>query len=244
MATYAPVQRASVVDVATANLRRVLLDGEVEVGEKLPPERLLAEKLGVHRGTLRCALNRLEAEGLVQARHGSGYEVLDFLKTGTTSLIGPLIERSAAPAQRHQDARDLLLLRRHLAAALFEHLRRDAEALSFEKAYAAIDTLAEVSPDAEIEVFARADLNVVSALVECAKSPVLSLCLHPVSTVLLSWPALMQAMYRERDQNVERWRLVVTWLADAEPSLDQASVMQMLAAFDAQTLEAFSPAAL
>lgn len=231
------------VDLATANLRRVLLEGQIAVGDKLPPERTLADQLGVHRGTLRCALNRLEAEGLVQARHGSGYEVLDFLKTGTTALIAPLTERPAAPAEQRRNARDLLLLRRHLAAALFEHLRQSVGALSLDAAHAAIDALAVVPHDADVEVFALADLEVVRALVDCAKSPVLSLCVNPVCTVLLSWPALMRAMYRERERNVERWRLVVTWLADAEPSLDQPSVMQMLAAFDAQTLDAFVPAA-
>lgn len=43
-----------------------------ERGERLEPERELAEIHGVARGTIREALNRLEDEGLVEIRPGSG----------------------------------------------------------------------------------------------------------------------------------------------------------------------------
>ena len=42
------------------------------VGNKLPPERELAEQLGISRNSLREALKVLEAMDVVEIRHGSG----------------------------------------------------------------------------------------------------------------------------------------------------------------------------
>ena len=42
------------------------------VGDKLPPEVTLAEKLGVGRSTIREALNRWEGLGLIRRRRGAG----------------------------------------------------------------------------------------------------------------------------------------------------------------------------
>ena len=48
-----------------------LIQQNVE-GGRLPPERELSQRLEVARETLRSALRELEAEGLLQSRHGAG----------------------------------------------------------------------------------------------------------------------------------------------------------------------------
>ncbi len=53
-------------------LRREIAAGRFAAHDRLPPERKLAEEFGVARGTIREALNRLEHEGLVLVRPGSG----------------------------------------------------------------------------------------------------------------------------------------------------------------------------
>jgi DNA-binding GntR family transcriptional regulator len=57
-------------------VRGILLDrmasGQYGPGDRLPSEGVLAEDLGVHRLTVRRALDELSREGLLRARQGSG----------------------------------------------------------------------------------------------------------------------------------------------------------------------------
>jgi GntR family transcriptional repressor for pyruvate dehydrogenase complex len=53
-------------------LRKMIQEGELSSGDKLPPERDLARKMGVSRPTLRSGIRSLAAVGLLESRHGSG----------------------------------------------------------------------------------------------------------------------------------------------------------------------------
>ena len=54
----------------------LIADGELSPGERLPTVRALARQLGVNVNTVRAAYSRLEADHLVQTRHGVGTVVL------------------------------------------------------------------------------------------------------------------------------------------------------------------------
>jgi GntR family transcriptional repressor for pyruvate dehydrogenase complex len=75
MRVTVPAAYAVVVD----HLRREIHLGRYAPGEKLPPERVHAEQLGVSRVTLREAVRVLEGEGLVEVRRG---------QTGGTMIRG------------------------------------------------------------------------------------------------------------------------------------------------------------
>jgi GntR family transcriptional regulator, transcriptional repressor for pyruvate dehydrogenase complex len=52
--------------------------GELKPGDRLPPDRVLAEQLGVDRTSLRAALNELASRNILKAVQGSGVVVLDY----------------------------------------------------------------------------------------------------------------------------------------------------------------------
>lgn len=60
-----------------ANLREQILGGELEPGERLPPQQELADTFGVTLMTLRQAVAALESDGLVWAARGKGTFVVD-----------------------------------------------------------------------------------------------------------------------------------------------------------------------
>jgi GntR family transcriptional regulator len=64
--------RPSLVDGAQRALRNWLAPGRYRLGDRLPPEHEVAAMLGVSRGTLRSALQRLEESGEIVRRQGSG----------------------------------------------------------------------------------------------------------------------------------------------------------------------------
>src|SRR3954465_5407586 len=64
--------RSSLVAVGGDALRRWLATGRHRPGERLPPEQELSAHLGISRGTLRTALQRLEETGEIVRRQGSG----------------------------------------------------------------------------------------------------------------------------------------------------------------------------
>lgn len=53
-------------------IRIKILNGELMPGFKLPPERKLADSLGVNRSTVLNAYRELKAEGFVESKVGHG----------------------------------------------------------------------------------------------------------------------------------------------------------------------------
>lgn len=88
--TTAAGRRPSLADIAERELRAWLAPGRHRPGDRLPPEHELATMLGVSRGTLRAALERLEASGEVVRRQGSGTFVG---RVGTPAALDEGLER-------------------------------------------------------------------------------------------------------------------------------------------------------
>src|SRR3954451_3734392 len=65
-------KRPSLADSAEQALRNWLAPGRHRPGDRLPPEHELGAMLGVSRGTLRTALERLETTGEIVRRQRSG----------------------------------------------------------------------------------------------------------------------------------------------------------------------------
>jgi GntR family transcriptional regulator len=53
-------------------IRALIAAGELKEGTQLPPVRQLASDLGVNLNTIATAYRELQAEGLINVRHGSG----------------------------------------------------------------------------------------------------------------------------------------------------------------------------
>jgi GntR family transcriptional repressor for pyruvate dehydrogenase complex len=73
------------VEEVQRQLEVALLDGRYPANSKLPSERMLAEQFAVSRNTIREALQRMVARGLLRSRPGAGMYVGDQLRTSTSS---------------------------------------------------------------------------------------------------------------------------------------------------------------
>ena len=154
-------------DAVVRQIERLILDGVLRPGDRLPPERELAQSVDVSRPILRAALKELEARGLVRARHGEG--------TYVAEVIGTVFERPMVElVRRHQRAIfDYLEFRRDIegtAAAYAAERATDADLTILERIFC---LMVEAHAQADPEEEARLDVEFHTAIIEAAHNVVL-----------------------------------------------------------------------
>jgi GntR family transcriptional repressor for pyruvate dehydrogenase complex len=129
-----PVARESLVDRLAGEIRTSINSGDYTVGERLPTIMEMARRFGVGHPTVREALKKLEAIGVVEIRHGSGVYVTrtqdvlvmasDYSGKVTKKLLLDLIQarapievQSVALASRNGTDEHFAEMRRLLATA-------------------------------------------------------------------------------------------------------------------------------
>jgi GntR family transcriptional repressor for pyruvate dehydrogenase complex len=103
---YQRVNQPRISDVIMAQLEAMILEGSLKPGQQLPPERELAIQFEVSRPSLREALQKLSAKGLIVSRQGGGSFVSESIGS---SLVDPLTELLST----HPEAQYDLLEFRH-----------------------------------------------------------------------------------------------------------------------------------
>ena len=66
------ISRASIGDQVYQQMKDQIVNGEWKAGDRLPSENELAEQFGVSRVTVRGALQKLAALGLIETKLGDG----------------------------------------------------------------------------------------------------------------------------------------------------------------------------
>jgi GntR family transcriptional repressor for pyruvate dehydrogenase complex len=83
---FEAIRRNKVYEEVARQIERLILK-KLHPGDKLPPERELAEMLGVSRSSIRDAIRSLELVGLVEPRQGVGTVVREI---SPDTLVNPL----------------------------------------------------------------------------------------------------------------------------------------------------------
>jgi DNA-binding FadR family transcriptional regulator len=111
-----PLASQRLYQQAADQIRALIRAGEYAAGDRLPPERELAKRLGISRPTVREAMIALEIVGVIAIRAGAGIFVSDELPRGTQAHLPPL---DAGPSPF-----DLLDARRLLEGEVVERAAR------------------------------------------------------------------------------------------------------------------------
>ncbi|MBE3595778.1 MAG: FadR family transcriptional regulator [Hydrogenibacillus sp.] len=132
-----PLRRTSLYLAIVEQLESYIMSEQLQPGDRLPPERDLAETLGVSRTTVRQALAVLEAKGLIESHIGSGTyarrrspefavarlaHLLDHARVRLTealevrSLLEPEVARLAAERGSDDEIRQLTELAEQMSA--------------------------------------------------------------------------------------------------------------------------------
>jgi GntR family transcriptional repressor for pyruvate dehydrogenase complex len=137
---FTQVRVDRVADKVAEQLRGLISDGRVKVGDRLPSERELAEQMGVSRISIREALQQLEMQGMLEIVHGGGSIVRNITGQEIRKTLELFLERdpkrvlelaelrafmeawAAREAARHRTEAELGAIRGYL-----EEMERDFE---------------------------------------------------------------------------------------------------------------------
>ena len=137
-----PIEKQSLVDMAESKVRHAILDSGLKVGDVLPGELELAERLGVSRNVMREALSRLRMLGVLESRKKRGMVLTE------PDLLGGIAKVLDLPVLGKRAQHDLFELRLvvELGIADLIYLRKTPEDMkSLEKIVSKEESLANGS---------------------------------------------------------------------------------------------------
>ncbi len=170
----------SVPDRLALDLERLILDGAIVSGEKLPPERELAQQLGVSRASVREALHVLAEKGLVSRKQGRGTTVIapgESQSPEGDALMGAMrsIEGREATNERIMELREILEPPiAGIAAARAS--KRDVEQLR--------RLASEMERTDDVEAYAALDRKFHQAIAQYSHNPLLALLNEQIALLI------------------------------------------------------------
>jgi GntR family transcriptional repressor for pyruvate dehydrogenase complex len=176
--TAVPRRQAPSAEV-TRHLLQYLLSGDVRAGQKIPPERRLAEILGVGRSSVREAIKSLSLLGLLDVRQGDG----TYLTGSTSDLLPQVIEWGLLLGERR--VQDLMEARTHLevtVSGLAAERRTDEQIARLRELVSAMEHAAD-----DLPTYVEADICFHLTIAEASGNQVLSGLLTSISSLLRVW---------------------------------------------------------
>lgn len=161
---FKPIKPKKVSAQIAEQIRSSILAGEFKPGDKLPPERELAEMFGVSRPSVREALNMLASAGLLESYQGGGTVVKSLVETAVGNPLSELIRVEQARAL------DVIEVRKGMEAWTAYYAAQRAQPEDVRKLEKIVENMRQnlenVSPSEDLDanfhiVIARATRNVV-----------------------------------------------------------------------------------
>ncbi|ADN74583.1 transcriptional regulator, GntR family [Ferrimonas balearica DSM 9799] len=149
--TYRRINQPKLSDVILKELEKMILEGSLKPGQKLPPERELAVQFEVSRPSLREAIQKLEAKGVLTRRQGGGTYVKQQL---WNSLADPLVELLASNPESQYDLLEFRYATEGMMAYYAAARGTDADHAQMRQK---MDTIKSVQGDTEAEAQAIVD---------------------------------------------------------------------------------------
>lgn len=181
---YKEIQTERLYEQIVEQIERRILNGDLKVGDQLPPERELAEQFHVSRTAVREAVKTLHEKGLVEIQLGRGTFVTADSNRAMRHSLGLIVKIGSARGLEYlEEVREIL----EPEIAALAASRVSAEQIAaMQDAVAAMDISLQ-----DIDSYIEADLDFHLALAEATHNPL--------------FPALMDSiidLLREQRQRI------------------------------------------
>ena len=202
----------AVTDEAIEKIKDMIVRGELAPGSRLPPEKDLAERLGLSRSSMREAVKALEVIRVLDVRRGDG--------TYVTSLEPKLLlEAISFVVDLHDD--DSLLEIFAVRRVLESHATGLAAQQAGDGDIAGLDAeISGVAPDTDIESLVEHDVRFHGAIARLAGNDYLASLLDSLTSQTVRarvWRGLTQAGVVER--TLAEHRAILDAIADHDMEL-------------------------
>lgn len=220
------IQPTKLSDVIMQRIEVMIVDGTLEAGARLPSERDLAHQFSVSRPSLREAIQKLEARGLLERRQGGGTYVCDNMQK---RVAEPLLELLT----QHPESQFDLLEFRHALEGISSYYAAmrgtPTDIARIEESFAAIkqDDNAELTAQAEaLNEFnlriCEASHNVILLHLVRSMQPLLQKSIQQNLQDLSHKAGVMQQLHEHRQH-------IVTAISAGEPEQAREACHQLLA---------------
>jgi GntR family transcriptional repressor for pyruvate dehydrogenase complex len=173
---FQTVSKQRLVDRVVTDLQDLIVQGKLTVGTKLPPERELAELLGVSRTVIREAVRILVTKGLLVSKHGIGTMVRQVTRDQLVEPLSWLLQRNGATLDDLHQVRTILEVEIAAQAANCAAAEDLAQLQQIHERMTAAHSNAGA--------FAAADAEFHQALVAVLRNPMLSVLLDSIRTLM------------------------------------------------------------
>jgi GntR family transcriptional repressor for pyruvate dehydrogenase complex len=180
------VDRKSLSEQVAKQLQELIVNGGLNPGDKLPPERLLAEQLSVSRTVIREAVKLLQERGLVRVITGSGTYVSEM----DPNIVVQSIELFMS--NKKNKYRDLLEIRRFFEVNVAELAAKyaddsDINALELNLEEMRKSSLGIHKKNEILEQFVIADMKFHQALAKATKNSLIPVLLSSFMGLLFEF---------------------------------------------------------
>ena len=203
--------RSTLADALTHGILALMRDEQLQAGDRLPSVRELSDRFGVAVPTLREAIRRLEAFGVIEVRHGSGI----FVRSAHPPLMLANPHANAIGSQVILDLID--------ARILFEPWCAEVAARHPESP--AVADLAEVLARAEAAIdtddvaLQAANMAFHRGVATCAGNVVLAQVMTLLTEIYSSEQSVMLTISNQRRHDHEEHRAIFAAIQAGDPPL-------------------------
>lgn len=232
---FTPVQSEKLSSAVARQIELLILRGVLRPGERLPPERELADRLAVSRPSLREAIAGLHDDGLLTSRAGSGIYVAEVLGSAFSPALIRLFER-------HDEAVfDYIAFRRDLEGLAAERAATEATDTDLRVIDTAFHQMMQAHADGDAETEARLDAQFHMSLIEAGHNVVMLHMMRSMFDLLRQGVfynrSVMFARNTTRSTLLEQHRAINAAIQSRDPAAARAAVESHLS-YVAQALAA------
>ena len=182
MYEFSPARTPRTFELISDQIREQLRNGALQPGDKLPPERTLAQQFRTSRNTVREALRALEHSGIIALQKGAhgGAFITEGDPTAVAETIQDIIHLKGMTLTDVTEARLLI------EATIVGYATVKATEDDFSRLEDNINAVEALTRDGQLDSKAELNIQFHITLAECTKNPVLILIMRLLMDTLIA----------------------------------------------------------